>query len=134
MADTVNAADRCCANVERAEREIVQPRPCASYGRHSSPPASPHLLSSRCFLPSFLPSFLRRVGCSTPNTPRLLHICHFCLLACALRAFLLSSPRVLRFPRRRCTNFAAAGTVAAKGRALPTVGLTGLTRGSVWLV
>ena len=32
-----------------------------------------------------------------------------CLLACALRASLLSSLRVPRFPRRRCTNFAAAG-------------------------
>ena len=29
----------------------------------------------------------------------------FCLLACALREFLLSSLRVPRFPRRRCPNF-----------------------------
>ena len=69
--------------------------------------------SSRCFLPRFLPSFFRRVGCSTPPTPRLLHRGHFCLLACALRAFLLSSLRVPRFPRRRCPNFATAGMVAA---------------------
>ena len=27
MADTVNAVDRCCANVERAKRELLQPRP-----------------------------------------------------------------------------------------------------------
>ena len=27
MPDTVNAVDRCCANVERAERELLQPRP-----------------------------------------------------------------------------------------------------------
>ena len=27
VADTVNAVDRCCANVERAERALVQPRP-----------------------------------------------------------------------------------------------------------
>ena len=46
--------------------------------------------------------------CSIPTTPRLLHFRHFCLLGCDLRAFLLSSLRVPRFPRRRCTNFAAA--------------------------
>ena len=66
-------------------------------------------LSSRCFLPRLLPSFFRHVGSSTPNTPRLLHRRHFCLLACALRASLLCSLRVPRVPRRRCTNFAAAG-------------------------
>ena len=27
VADTVNAIDRCCANVKRAEGEVVQPRP-----------------------------------------------------------------------------------------------------------
>ena len=27
MADTVDAVDRCCANVERTERELLQPRP-----------------------------------------------------------------------------------------------------------
>ena len=69
-------------------------------------------LSSRCFLLRFLPSFFRRVGCGTPTTPRLLHCRHFCLPACALRVFLLSL-RVPRFPRRRCPNFATAGTVAA---------------------
>ena len=63
-------------------------------------------LSSRCFLPRFLPLFFRYVGCSTPNKPRLLHRRQFCPLACALRASLLSSLRVPRFPRRRCTNFA----------------------------
>ena len=56
-------------------------------------------LSSRCFLPMFLPS-KRRVGYGTPTTPQLLHRRHFRLLACALRAFLLSSLRVPRFPRR----------------------------------
>ena len=70
-------------------------------------------LSSRCFLPRFLPSFFRRVGCGNPTTPRLLHRRHCCLLACALRTFLLSSLRVPRFPRRRCPNFATVGTVAA---------------------
>ena len=44
-------------------------------------------LSSRCFLPRCLPSFFRRVGCGTHTTPRLLPRRHFCLLACALRAF-----------------------------------------------
>ena len=62
------------------------------------------LLSSRCFLPRFFLSFFRRVECSTPTTPRLLHRRHFCLLACDLRAFLLFSLRVQRFLRRRCTN------------------------------
>ena len=33
-------------------------------------------LSSRCFLPRFLPSFLRCVGCGTPTTPRRLHRRH----------------------------------------------------------
>ena len=70
-------------------------------------------LSSRCFLPRLLPSFFRRVGCGTPTTPRLLRRRHFCLLACALRAFLLSLLRVPRFPRRRYLNFATTGTVAA---------------------
>ena len=27
MADTVHAVDRCCTNVERTERELLQPRP-----------------------------------------------------------------------------------------------------------
>ena len=68
-------------------------------------------LSSR-FLPRFPPWFFRRGGCSTPTTPRLLHSRLFCLLTCDLRAILLSSLRVPRFPRR-CPSFAAAGTVAA---------------------
>ena len=68
---------------------------------------------SGCFVTRFLPSFFRHVGCSTPTTPRLLHHRHVCLLACCLRAFLLSSLRVPRFPRRRCPNFATASTVAA---------------------
>ena len=63
-------------------------------------------LSSKGFLPMFLPSFFRRVWCGTPTTLRLLHRRHFCLLACALRAFLLPSLRISRFPRRRCSNFA----------------------------
>ena len=67
---------------------------------------------SSCFLHRFLPSFFWRVGCGTPTTPRVLHRRHFCLLACALRAFLLSSLRVPRFPRRRCPKIATAGTVA----------------------
>ena len=68
----------------------------------------------RCFLPRFLPPSFRRVGCGTPTTPRLLHRRHFCLLACTLQAFLLSSLRVPCFPRRWCPNFATAGTVAAR--------------------
>ena len=61
-----------------------------------------------------LPLLFRRVACSTPPTLRVLHLQHyFCLLACDFEAFPLSSLRVPRFLRLRCTNFAAAGTVAA---------------------
>ena len=62
-------------------------------------------LSSRCCLPRFLPWFFRRVGCSILNTPRLLHRQQFSLLACALRAFLLSSLRVPRILWQRRTSF-----------------------------
>ena len=65
-------------------------------------------LSSRC-LPRFLRWFFRRDGRSTLITPRLLHFRHFCFLVYDL----LSLDWVLCFPRRRCTNFAAAGMVAA---------------------
>ena len=68
--------------------------------------------SSRCFLPRLSPLFFRRVGYCNPTTPRLLRCRHLCLLACSLRSFLLSSIQVPRFPRRRCTNFAAVGTFA----------------------
>ena len=69
VADTVDAVDRCCANVERAERELVQPRPrpgglvfhADGLPRRPLPPSlfpskcPPLSLSSRCFLPRFLP-------------------------------------------------------------------------------
>ena len=111
MADTVNAVNRCCANVKRAESELVQPRPPPDglVLRAGGLPLRPlptslfrantlsFSLSSRCFLHRFLPSFSRRVGCSTPNTTRLLHRRHRCLLACDLRAYQLSSLRVPRF-------------------------------------
>ena len=66
------------------------------------PPLS---LSSR----HFLPWFFRCVGYGTPVLPRLLHRRHSCLLARALRAFLLSSLRVPRFP-----NVATAGMIGAE--------------------
>ena len=84
-------------------------------------------LNSSCFLPRFLPSFFRRVGYGTPTTPRLLHRRHCCLLACALRAFLLSSLWVPHFPRRRCPNFATAGAVAA-GNDLALLGCIAASR------
>ena len=100
-------------------------RPCVSCRRPFSLPASPVAFSEQIPVPfafrpvsgvfypdSYLPSFFQRVGCSTPNTPRLLHRRHFCSLACALQASRLSSLRVPRFPRRRCTNFAVVGAVA----------------------
>ena len=74
-------------------------------------------LNSRS-LPRFLPRVFRHVGCGTPTKPRRLFSRLSCLLTCDLRAILLSSLRVPRFPRR-CPNFAAAGTVAAVGDVLP---------------
>ena len=121
--NTIDAVDRCCANVERTERKLLQPRPRPDglvYLVDGLPLRRfPHRLfranalrlplsSSRCFLPRFLPSFFRRVGCGNPTTPRLLHHRRCRLLACALRAFLFSSLWVPRFPRRRCPNFATA--------------------------
>ena len=122
VADTV---DRCCANVERTERELLQPRPrpgglvllagglpLARFpSRFLRANTLRFSLSSGCFLPRFLCSFFGRVGYGTPITSRFLYRRKFCLLAWALRAFLLSSLRVLRFPRQRCPNFATAATL-----------------------
>ena len=50
----------------------------ARFPRHFSRANALRLsLSSRCFLPRFLPSFFRRVGCGNPTTPRVLHRRHF---------------------------------------------------------
>ena len=126
MLDTADTVDRCCANVERtvssSSRDLALVALCFLWADFLSARFPRSLiranalrlsLSSWCFLPGSLPSFLRRVGCGNPTTPRLLHCRHFCLLACVLRAFLLSSLQVPRFPRRRCPKFATAGTVAA---------------------
>ena len=127
VADTVYAVDRCCANVERAERELLQPRSRPDglvflAGGLTLRPLPPSLFPSKyppiftqfqVFSTRFLPSSFRRVGYGTSTTHRLLHRRHFCVLAYALRAFLLSSLRVPHFPRRRCPNFATAGMVAA---------------------
>ena len=104
----VSAVDRCCVNVERAERDLVQPRPRPGGLVFLSGGLSlrPSLFPSKCPPPFTQLSFFRRVGCCTPNMPRLLHHRHFFLLACALRVSLISSFRVPRFPRRRFTNFA----------------------------
>ena len=93
------SSDRSCANVERAERELVHPRTRPGglvfhAGGLPHRPLPPSLfrsnalrisLSSRC-LPRFLPWFFRRVGCGTPTTPRLLHRRHFSL-------FIMDVPR-----------------------------------------
>ena len=94
------------------------------------------LFSSKCpspftqfqvFPTQVLASFFRRVGCGNPTTPRLLHYRHCCLLVCVLRAFLISSLRVPRFPRRRCPNFATAGMVAV-GNNFALLGFIATTR------
>ena len=119
----LNVFDSCCVDIKSAERELFQPSPCPGglvlhAGGLPHRPLPSSLFPSECppllsrFLPRFPPWFFRRVGCSTPTTPRLLHSRLFCLLTCDLRALLLSSLRVPRFPRRRL-NFAAVGTVAA---------------------
>ena len=139
--DTVNAVDSCCANVQRAKRELLQRRRrpgglvflrddffSARFPRRFFRVNTPRLsLSSRYFLLSFFPSFFLCVGCGTPTTPRLLHYRHFFLLACALRAFLLSSLRAQRFLRRRCPNFSTAGMVAA-GNGFDLLGCTTTSR------
>ena len=124
VADTVDAVDRCCTlnvpNVSSSSRDLALVAWCflrtdffsARFPRRCfRANVLRLLLSSGCFLPRFLPSFFRRVEYGNPTTPRLLHRRHCCLLTCALRAFLLSSLRVLRFPRQRWPNFATAGTL-----------------------
>ena len=82
MPDTVNAVDHSFANVERAERKLLQPRSRPGglvliAGGLPLPPLPPSLfpskylclsLTSRCFLPRFLPLFFRRVACGTLTT------------------------------------------------------------------
>ena len=120
-----DAVDRCCANVERTERELLQPRPRPGglvflAGGLPLRPLPLSLFSSKCPSP-----FTQFQVFSTQVLAFVLSTCwmqshhaltshrrHFCLLACTLRASLLSSLRVPSFPRRRCPNFATAGTVA----------------------
>ena len=101
MADAVKLVDRCCAKAERAERELLQSRP-----RPGSLVIFAGGLPLRSLPPSLFPS-----KCPPPFTQ--FQVFSTFLLTYALRAFLLSSLRVPRFPRRRCPNFATAGTVAA---------------------
>ena len=124
VADTVNAAHRAAVrtlnvpNVNSSSRDLALATLCfmrvafliTRFPRRFFRANTLHLsLSSRC-LPRFLPWFFGRVGCSTPTTPGGLRRRHVCLLACDLRAFLLSSLfRVRRFPRRRCTTTVATG-------------------------
>ena len=109
----------CCANIERAEHELVLLWIVASIflalaalcfmqanffiahfpRRYFRVDAIRLSLSSKC-----LPRFLACVGCSTPTLPQVLHRRHFFLLECDLRTFLLSSLWVPRFPRWRCLN------------------------------
>ena len=97
--------------------------PCVSCGRTSSPPAPPSLFSSKCpspFAQKFLQAFPTQVlafllptcwvrlshhaSTSPSSTLSLTRVCPL--------AFLVSSLRVPRFPRRRCPNFATTGTIA----------------------
>ena len=123
LTDPVNFVDRFCAYVERAKREVVQPRPrpggfvflrtdflSARFARRFFQRNGLRLsLSSRYFLPKFLPSFFLRVGSSIPNTPRLLHRRRCFLLSCALRGSLSSSLHVPCYLRRRSTVAAGNG-------------------------
>ena len=68
--DTVDAVDRCCANVERAERELLQPRPRPGglvFLADGLPfrPLPPSLFSSKCPSPfaQFLQVFPTQVYC-----------------------------------------------------------------------
>ena len=127
VVDTVDAVDRCCANVGRTERELLQSRPRPgglvflagglsfrplprSFFPSKYPPRFTQFqVSSTQVLGFVLPTCWVR---HSPPPPRLLHRRHFCLLACALQPFLLSSIRVPRFPRWWCPNLATTGMVA----------------------
>ena len=66
------------------------------------------------------------------HTPRLLLCRLFCLLACALEVFLLSSLRVPSFPRPWwCNNFAAVGMVAV-GNNFALLGCITINRRCRW--
>ena len=104
-------------NVSSSSRDLALATLCflradflsARFPRHFFRANALHLsLSCRCFLLRFLPSFFQRVRCGTPTTPRLLRRRHFCLLACALRAFRIFSLRVSRFLRRILTLLSQA--------------------------
>ena len=64
---------------------------------------------SSMILPRFPPWFFRRVGCSTPTTPRLLHSRFFCLLTCDVFTLLAAGPTLSAAVSQR----SSAGTVAA---------------------
>ena len=138
---TLNAVDSCCANVERVKRELLQwrPRPgglvCLAGGLPLCP-FPPSLFLSKCPPPfTQFQVFSTQVLAFVLSTCWVWHSHHastspsstLCLLACALRAFLLSSLRVPRFLRRRCPNFSTAGTVAA-GNDFALLGCTTTSR------
>ena len=145
VADAVDTFDSCCANIKRAKREFFQPRSCLGglvlhAGGLPHRPLPSSLLPSECpprsfssrFLPRFPPCFFRRVGCSTPTMPRLLHSLFFAYLyvtykryyspRCGSHAFRGGVPTFLsqaRLPREaisRCCDpsppVPAAGTLA----------------------
>ena len=120
VADTVNAVGRCCANVEHAERELVQPkaRPGGLVFRAGGlprRPLPPSLFPSRCPPPfAQFRAFSTQVLAFVLPTCWMQHSQHaltypsspLLLIRVCLRACLLSSLRVPRYTHRRCTNFA----------------------------
>ena len=125
--DTVNAVDRYCANVERAERELLQPRPRPGglvflAGGLPLRPLPPSLFSSKCPPPftqfqAFSTQVLAFVlptcwvwhsdhASTSPSSTRLLtRVC-----PPSIPPPLASGPT---FSAAACPNFATAGTIAA---------------------
>ena len=126
--DVPDAVDRCCANVERAERKLLQPRPRPGglvFLADGLPlhPLPPSLFSSKCPSPfaQFLQVFPTQVfafllpmcwvrhshhaSTSPSSTLSLTRVC-----PPSIPPLLASGPM---FPRRRCPNFATADTIAA---------------------
>ena len=125
---------RCCANVEHSERELLQPRPRPGglvfhAGGLPLRPLPPPSFSSKC--PPHFTQFHAQVFYTQVHA--------FVLPTCWVRHsyHALTSPSLTLLltrvfpPRRRCANFATAGTVAA-GNDFTLLG--GITASRCWQV